>query len=147
MGTRGLYGFIEEEKYRGNYNNYDSYPEGLGSGFYLACSKDDFYEYPITEDKIEFIKDSLFCEWAYFYDKDNRIFEIWKGFQKIPDPNNPFGQEQNEDGYYPCKRIFRVSIDDISEMTFDHDNIDLILKSIERDKKIISILDDGKTNT
>ena len=32
-------------------------------------------------------------------------------------------------------------------MTFDHDNIDLILKSIERDKKIISILDDGKTNT
>jgi hypothetical protein len=147
MGTRGLYGFIEEEKYTGNYNNYDSYPEGLGSGFYLACNNDDFSQYPMTEDEIRFIKDSLFCEWAYFYDKDKRIFEIWKGFQKIPDPNNPFGQEQNEDGYYPCKRIFRGSIDDISEMTFDHDNIDLILKSIERDKKIISILDDGKTNT
>jgi len=28
MGTRGLYGFIEEEKYTGNYNTYDSYPEG-----------------------------------------------------------------------------------------------------------------------
>lgn len=147
MGTRGLYGFIEEEKYTGNYNNYDSYPEGLGSGFYLACNNDDFSQYPMTEDEIRFIKDSLFCEWAYFYDKDKRIFEIWKGFQKIPDPNNPFGQEQNEDGYYPCKRIFRGSIDDISEETFDHDNIDLILKSIERDKKIISILDDGKTNT
>ena len=147
MGTRGLYGFIEEEKYTGNYNNYDSYPEGLGSGFYLACNNDNFSQYPMIKNEIEFIRDSLFCEWAYFYDKDKRIFEIWKGFQKIPDPNNPFGQEQNEDGYYPCKRIFRGSIDDISEETFDHDNIDLILKSIERDKKIISILDDGKTNT
>lgn len=147
MGTRGLYGFIEEEKYTANYNIYDSYPEGLGSKFYIACNSDNFSQYPMIEDEIGFIKDSLFCEWAYFYDKDKRIFEIWRGFQKIPDHTNPFGQEQSEDGYYPCKRIFRGSIDDISEMTFDHDNIDLILKSIERDKKIMSILDDGKTNT
>ena len=146
MGTRGLYGFIEEEKYTGNYNSHDSYPEGLRSDFYKACRNDDFSKYSIKEDKIEFIKESLFCEWAYFYDKDKRTFEIWKGSQKIPDPTNPFGQDE-DDGYYPCKRIFRSSIDDISEMTFDHDNIDLILKSIERDKKIMSILDDGKTNT
>jgi hypothetical protein len=147
MGTRGLYGFIQEEKYTGNYNNYDSYPEGLGVGFYLACQSNDFSKHPMIEDEIGFIRDSLFCEWAYFYDKDKKIFEIWKGFQKIPDPDNPFGQERSEDGYYPCKRIFRGSINDISELTFDHDNIDLILKSIERDKKIISILDDRKTNT
>ena len=147
MGTRGLYGFIEEEKYTGNYNTHDSYPEGLGSDFYKACNNDNFSQYPMIKNEIEFIRDSLFCEWAYFYDKDKRIFEIWRGFQKIPDVGNPFGQEKSEDGYYPCKRIFRGSINDISEETFNYDNLDLILKSIERDKKIMSILDDGKTNT
>jgi hypothetical protein len=32
-------------------------------------------------------------------------------------------------------------------LTIGKTYVDLILKSIERDKKIISILDDGKTNT
>jgi len=65
MSTRGLYGFIENEKYIAQYSHSDSYPSYLGSSFYIACKKNDFTEYNMTpqilEDSILFIKDSLFC--------------------------------------------------------------------------------------
>ena len=91
---------------------------------------------------IDFIKDSLFCEWAYFYDKDNRVFEIWKGFQKEPDPTNPFGQEKSENAYYPCKRIFRGKINSLNEKVFvDRNEFDSFITSYNRDIKINKIIE------
>lgn len=159
MSTRGLYGYIEGEKYTAQYNNSDSYPSGLGAEFFTACKNGDFSGYGINEDSIDFIKESLFCEWAYFYDKTNKIFEIWTGFQKTPDVENPFGDTPNS-GYYPCKRIIRASIEDILEDIFStpeycddgSTNVDYTIlcnrinRKFQRDKKINSIIENDTNN-
>lgn len=41
-----------------------------------------------------FIKDSLFCEWAYILDLDLEILEVYTGFQS-----------DGSGGYGPCKKI------------------------------------------
>ena len=140
MSTSGLKGYIKNGEYAAHYQSHDAYPSGLGLEFYKDCKKgliDTIYD-----DRIQFIKNSLFCEWAYFYDIENKIFEIWKGFQKFPDGNNPFGFKPDEDGYYPCRRIFRGDINSIDESVFTNkETIENILKSIERDNSIRSILE------
>jgi hypothetical protein len=138
MSTSGLKGYINNGEYSAHRKSHDAYPSGLGLEFYKDC-KSGFID-TIYDDRIEFIKNSLFCEWAYFYDNDNKIFEIWKGFQKEPDPTNPFGQEHDEEGYYPCKRIFRGDINSINEDLFKDKNILSLLISIERDEKLNKIL-------
>ena len=151
MSTRGLYGYIENGEYSADYNHSDSYPSGLGLEFFISCRDGDFsgygqdrllkFEISIDDQNdISFIKESLFCEWAYFYDKDKKIFEIWRGFQKSPDPTNPFGQK-TIDGYYPCKRIFSGKIDLLKEEYFiGNDTIEESIKMITRDIKIDKIL-------
>jgi len=141
MSTRGLYGFIEDGKYTANYNQSDSYPSGLGLEFWTSCKIGDWSEYYIEIDSIDFIKDSLFCEWAYFYDPDKELFEIWKGFQKEPDTHNPFGQKSDGNGYYPCKRIFRGEINSLTEDVFsDREDFDAFITSITRDNKLEKVL-------
>ena len=140
MSTSGLKGYINNGKYIAEYVSHDAYPSGLGWDFYKDC-RGGFIDL-VEENKIEFINNSLFCEWAYFYDSENKIFEIWKGFQRHPDSNNPFGFECDEDGYYPCRRIFKGDINTISEDIFlDKSVIESVLKSIERDNAIKSILE------
>lgn len=56
-------------------------------------------------DSADFIKDSLFCEYAYIINLDTNSLEFWKGFQDKPNPNNRYGTERNADykgDYYPC---------------------------------------------
>lgn len=55
-------------------------------------------------DNHDFIKDSLFCEYAYIINLDTNDLEFWVGFQHEPDTNNRYGTEQ-DDGYYPCKML------------------------------------------
>lgn len=144
MSTRGLWGFIHQGEYTANYNHSDSYPDGLGLEFWSACKEEEFDDYSIEEESIEFIKDSLFCEWAYFYDRDNKIFEIWKGYQKEPDLTNPFGQSTIFSGLYPCKRIFRGNIDYINREMFESDDFEKELIRLVRDNKIKTIIDKNK---
>lgn len=54
-------------------------------------------------DNHDFIKDSLFCEYAYIIDLDAETLEFWVGFQRQPWEDNPYGTD-SDDGYYPCKR-------------------------------------------
>lgn len=54
------------------------------------------------QNSFNFGKDSLFCEWAYVVDLDNKVLEVYKGFNK----NGTTMTERwgtlnpNEDGYY-----------------------------------------------
>lgn len=146
MSTRGLYGFIECGEYIATYNQSDSYPSGLGLEFLTACKSGDFSGYPVDKDinKIGFIKDSLYCEWAYFFNRDTNEFEIWKGYQKEPDPNNKFGQNGYvpypgcKYAYYPCKKIFGGNINEIPVEILKDDK--LLILMIERGKKLNEIL-------
>jgi hypothetical protein len=38
----------------------------------------------VMVDGANFANDSLFCEWGYVIDLDNRIFEVYRGFQEEP---------------------------------------------------------------
>lgn len=63
-------------------------------------------------DEHEFIKDSLFCEYAYIINLDDKTLEYYVGFQKQPDKTNRYGVKPNRD-YYPCKMLKAFSFEDI----------------------------------
>jgi len=56
-------------------------------------------------DNSDFIKDSLFCEWAYIVNLDTGKLEVWHGFQEAPHPGNRYSEKPDENGYYPCRMI------------------------------------------
>jgi len=67
-------------------------------------------------ESIEFIKDSLFCEYAYILNFDDGALEFWKGFQEVADQFNRFGTA-SENGYFPCKVVGSVPFDQVSTQT------------------------------
>ena len=68
----------------------------------------------VDKDGMGFIKDSLFCEYAYIINLDKGTLELYRGFQKEPQENNPFGTDTS-DSYYPCKFIQSFPIDAIPD--------------------------------
>jgi hypothetical protein len=70
-------------------------------------------------DDTSFAKDSLFCEWAYFINLDDNTLETWRGFQKLPERDNPFGESHGSgpyaSEYYPIKMIDSVSLDKLDK--------------------------------
>ena len=61
-------------------------------------------------DNHNFIKDSMFCEYAYIINLDEECLEFYVGFQNEPSEYNRYGTEK-EDGCYPCKMIAYYSLD------------------------------------
>ena len=83
-------------------------------------SKDDYYcllrdcqgdlnkylEIGLMPDDSEFIKDSLFCEYAYIINLDNKTIEFYCGFKTKPHNKGRYASAvPNEDGYYPCALV------------------------------------------
>jgi hypothetical protein len=69
-------------------------------------------------DSKEFVKDSLFCEYAYVIDLDKMTFDVFRGFQKTAQKGNPFGEKPNKDEYstgeyYPCRLLKSYPLDKI----------------------------------
>jgi hypothetical protein len=60
-------------------------------------------------DNSDFIKDSVFCEWAYIINLDTNELEVYKGFQDTPS-NSRYGNKKSEGGFYPCKlvKVFKL---------------------------------------
>ena len=56
-------------------------------------------------DAYDFLKDSLFCEYAYILNLNEHTLEIYEGYQKEPQKGNPFGEEPDKNGYYPVKPL------------------------------------------
>lgn len=53
-------------------------------------------------DNKNFIKDSLFCEYAYIINLDDNYLEFYVGFQTKPNIDNRYGTEK-DGNYYPCR--------------------------------------------
>ena len=66
----------------------------------------------------KFIKDSLFCEYAYIINLDTHVLEFWRGFQTKPNHNNRYGFNISSQGvgytYYPCNLIWEIKLLDIN---------------------------------
>ena len=74
-------------------------------------------------DGIDFIQDSLFCEYAYIINLDDEVLEFYEGFQKEPQVGNRYGTKEDR-GYYPCKLALTIPLDEI-------DDVDRIVKKME----------------
>lgn len=157
MSTRGSFGFIKDNEVELFYNNYDSYPVGLGksildfivksnleckwniyqeSGNYLFEELYSYFDEPSKD--YNFIKNSLFCEYAYIINLDNMTLEFYNGFQKKPQIGNRFGSNL-KDGYYPCRLVCIFNLTDINDF-IDVDNILAKMDTlIENDEDDISV--------
>ena len=82
----------------------------------IQGSLDALYNSPVAYmiDNSDFIKDSLFCEYAYIINLDTKDLEFWVGFQKEPDAFNRYGTGKDE-GYYPCKMVSYYPLETINE--------------------------------
>lgn len=118
-------------------------------------------EHAYMIDNRDFIKGSLFCEYAYIINLDDEVLEFWEGFQKKPQEGNRYGTESNR-GYYPCKLSLTFPLNEINdvnkivEMMEIGENVEEVYKTMEvysdydltideakeiGDKKIISMWD------
>lgn len=81
-----------------------------GSQGSLEDYKDDL-RYMI--DNAEFMKDSLFCEWAYIINLTDGLLEVYRGFQKTPQKNRYYKAWGR--GYYNVALLVAFPLNDIPE--------------------------------
>ena len=77
-------------------------------------------------DGIDFIKDSLFCEYAYIINLDDEVLEFYVGFQNTPYTNNRYGTSEIH-GYYPCKLSLTIPLNEL-------DDVERIVKMMEEEE-------------
>lgn len=99
------------------------------------CSEEDWYcltrriqgdlkahlELGIGCDGSGFIKDSLFCEWAYIVNLDENKLEVYKGFQRKPHDKGryssipPCEDHHRPNVYYPCALFAEFPLDNLPD--------------------------------
>lgn len=63
----------------------------------------------------EFIKDSLFCEWAYIINLDTETLEVYTGFQEIAQDNRYKNYLSKPDGYANCSLIKEIPLNEVAQ--------------------------------
>lgn len=71
-------------------------------------------------DSQNFIKDSLFCEYGYIINLDDNTFEVYEGFQEVPN-NNRYACDPNR-GYYNCRLLIAYPLNNIPVNWIDEVN-------------------------
>lgn len=78
-------------------------------------------------DNFSFLKDSLFCEYAYIINLDDNRLEFYDGFNKDADTNSPLPIPQKpsdkQEKYYPVRFVGSVYLDEIVD--FKVEDIDI----------------------
>lgn len=121
MSTRGCFGYYKDGISKLCFNHWDSYPKGLGQSFVdslVAEGIDSFVEsfsFKEEDDATEFIKDSLYCEWAYVANVDSGKLEIYKGFQKKRAENRYQPPKPRHSGYWGPKLIAEIPFESLAE--------------------------------
>ena len=72
----------------------------------------------VAIDYTDFIKESLFCEWAYVVNFDTNMFEVYKGFQERPHTNGRYSsmtvsEEAPSKRFYPCALVAEFPLTEI----------------------------------
>lgn len=149
MSTRGYVGIRMNEIDKGGYNHYDSYPSYLGKcllKFLNGKSKEELKQIYDEIGKNEnesvdvwnhekncinsdfcinnnFLKDSLFCEYAYIINLDNNTFEFYVGFNKNPNAKGRYAKYKIDnligEKYYGVKLKKVIPLNDIIKGKYD----------------------------
>mgnify|MGYP004464857035 FL=1 len=80
----------------------------------LLDSEDTVY---MTND-ISFIRNSLYCQYAYIVNLDEGVLECYVGFQKKKQKENRYGTRKRN-CYYPCRLVMQISLSVISSAEID----------------------------
>lgn len=96
---------------------------------YLQGELGALYECKISYmiDEHEFIKDSLFCKYAYIINLDTNKLEFYKGFQTKPQKGNRYG-ETSLGQFYPCALIAEIPF-----TLIHHTDIDKIINQFMKE--------------
>ena len=158
MGTRGFVGIRKNGVDKGGYNGFDSYPDGLGKSLLMFLkgqttdTLENLYE-TIKDDEeseesdvwdwdknkfaehfsfdVDFLYDSLFCEYAYIINLDECVLEFYKGFNKNPKANGRYANNtiyRDENSYYGVALIDTIPLKDLFEGKVDIENNVFLIK-------------------
>lgn len=65
----------------------------------------------------EFMRESLFCEWAYLYNVDTRKLEVYRGFNQNRDAVPAWQRVKPDcDGYYACRLVGEISLEECARI-------------------------------
>lgn len=73
----------------------------------------------IAIDDSTFIKDSLFCEWAYIFDADNEQVLILEGFNKNPGKQWRYAKTSPDGDYYGCSVAWQGTLPEFLSLDMD----------------------------
>ena len=66
------------------------------------------------EQDFDFMRDSLFCEYAYIIDLDEMELKFYRGWKTEPGNSDlPFPMVPDENGYYPVHLVFSLPLDNL----------------------------------
>ena len=70
-------------------------------------------------DSKEFIKDSLFCEYAYIINIDTGFLEIYVGGKKTPQDNRYHIAKPDNQGYYNCGLLLEIPLNMVKDLSME----------------------------
>lgn len=85
-------------------------------------------------DNYSFGKDSLFCEWGYIINLDEKSFDVYKGFQSTAPTKGIYVDEDSEmSGYFPinCVKSYKSSEYYFDEIITELNNLESELDELE----------------
>lgn len=162
MSTHGAVGIRFNNKDKVGYNHFDSYPTGLGDSILhflqihsIEQLKEIYDKIELLDifeqvdvwcwnwknkcfnlsfcDRLDFLYDSLFCEYAYIINLDSQMLEFYKGFNKNPKANGRYAKiKSNKDVYYGVKLIQEIPLNEINDYETYEDDTETGFRKKER---------------
>lgn len=142
MSTRGAVGIRFNNIDKVGYNHCDSYPVGLGNSilkflqkYSIEQLKDIYNSIEFADsnedwgwdwdnncfcstfyDRLDFLYDSLFCEYAYIINLDSQMLEFYEGFNQDPNANGRYAKfKVNDSSYYGVKLVQEIPLNKINK--------------------------------